>query len=119
VFQFGSTMSSAVVGGRPFERRRAAMVIVAGHIDVLPGERDAYLAGCAKVVAQARQAPGCLDFTIGPDLVESGRVNVFERWASQEAVVAFRGSGPSDEQMSVIVSASVVEYDVVTERRLT
>ncbi|MDT5093375.1 MAG: hypothetical protein QOH60_2738 [Mycobacterium sp.] len=95
------------------------MVIVAGHLVVPSEERDAYLGGCIDVVAQARQAKGCLDFSIAADLVEPDRVNVFERWESQAAVAAFRGSGPSGEQMAVITSASVVEYDVANERPLT
>src|SRR5919201_3131105 len=32
------------------------------------------------------------------DLVDPGRVNIFERWESQSAVDAFRSSGPDDEQ---------------------
>jgi quinol monooxygenase YgiN len=95
------------------------MVIVAGHLVVASEQRDAYLAGCVDVVAAARATRGCLDFTVAADLVQPDRVNVFERWESQEAVEAFRGSGPSGEQMAVITSASVVEYDVANERRLT
>jgi quinol monooxygenase YgiN len=70
------------------------MVIVAGHVTVAPHERDSYLAGCVRVVEQARQTAGCLDFTITADLIEPGRVNVFERWETQAAVEAFRGNGP-------------------------
>jgi quinol monooxygenase YgiN len=95
------------------------MVIVAGHVVVEPGEREAYLAGCVSVVEQARQAPGCLDFVIAADLVDAGRVNVYERWESQAAVDAFRGSGPSDEQSAAMVTASVAEYDVAAVRSLT
>ena len=95
------------------------MVIVAGHIIVDPAERDAYLAGCVTVVEQARAAEGCLDFAIGADLVDPGRITVLERWASQEAVEAFRGSGPSDEQGAAMLSASVAEYDVAGVRSLT
>ena len=95
------------------------MVIVAGHIIVEPTERDAYLAGCATVVEQARAAEGCLDFAIGADLLDPGRITVFERWASQEAVEAFRGSGPSDEQGAAMLSAAVAEYDVAGVRSLT
>lgn len=94
------------------------MVIVAGHVIVGRQDRDDYLAGCARVVEQARRAPGCLDFTISADSLDPTRINVFERWDSQDAVEAFRGSGPSDEQADVIVSASVSEYDVSGERRL-
>jgi quinol monooxygenase YgiN len=94
------------------------MVIVAGHITVEPRQREAYLAGCGRVVEQAREAAGCLDFAISADLIDPGRINVFERWASQAAVEAFRGSGPSDEQGAAIRSASVAEYDVADVRPL-
>jgi quinol monooxygenase YgiN len=94
------------------------MVIVAGHIVVDPQERDDYLSGCVEVVRQARRAAGCLDFALSADLVDRGRVNIFERWESQAAVEAFRGSGPSDEQGSAIRAASVAEYDVEGERSL-
>ena len=95
------------------------MVIVGGHLVVDPAERDAYLAGCVPVVEQARAAAGCLDFAIAADLVDPGRITIFERWASQEAVEAFRGSGPSDEQGAAMISASVAEYDVAGVRSLT
>jgi quinol monooxygenase YgiN len=94
------------------------MVIVAGHITVAPEQRDSYLAGCVSVVEQARDAAGCLDFAIGADLVDPGRINVFERWDSQAAVEAFRGSGSSDEQGEAMLSASVAEYDVADVRQL-
>jgi quinol monooxygenase YgiN len=95
------------------------MVIVAGHLVVSPADREAYLAGCVDVVVQARQTTGCLDFSIAADLVRPDRINVFERWESQEAVAAFRGSGPTGEQLAAITSASVAEYDVAEERPLT
>lgn len=95
------------------------MVIVAGHIVVDPNRRDSYLAGCVSVVEQARRAPGCLDFAITADLVDAGRINVFERWESPAAVAAFRGDGPSDEQTAEMRAAEVAEYDVADVRSLT
>jgi quinol monooxygenase YgiN len=94
------------------------MVIVGGHIVVDPEQRDAYLSGCAEVVRQARRTAGCLDFALSADVIEPGRVNVFERWESTAAVEAFRGSGPSDEQGAAITAASVAEYDVADEGNL-
>jgi quinol monooxygenase YgiN len=99
--------------------KEAVVVIVAGHIVVDPSQRENYLSGCVEVVRQARRAPGCLDFSLSADLVEPGRVNIFERWESQAAVEAFRGSGPSDEQGAAIVSAAVAEYDVGGQRSLS
>jgi quinol monooxygenase YgiN len=95
------------------------VIIVAGHLVVDPEQRDSYLAGCVSVVEQGRRAAGCLDFTITADLVDPGRIGVFERWESREAVEAFRGSGPSDEQSAAMLSASVAEYDVADVRPLT
>jgi quinol monooxygenase YgiN len=95
------------------------MVIVAGFLLVDPHKRESYLAGCREVVRQARQTRGCLDFTISADLVEPNRIDIFERWESRADVEEFRGSGPSDEQHGSIVSASVCEYDVRNEKRLT
>lgn len=95
------------------------MVIVAGHIVVEPHWRESYLAGCVSVVEQARRAPGCLDFTVTADLIDAGRVNVYERWESRAAVEAFRGNGPTDKQSAEILAASVAEYDVADVRSLT
>jgi quinol monooxygenase YgiN len=93
-------------------------VIVAGHVIVAADERDAYLAGCVDVVRQARVAAGCLDFAISADLLDPGRINVYEHWTSQSAVETFRGGGPSEDQDAAMTSASVVEYDVVARRSL-
>ena len=92
------------------------MVIVAGHIVVDPQQRESYLADCVSVVRQARLAPGCLDFAITADLVDAGRIDIFERWESQAAVEAFRGNGPSDEQSTAMLDASVAEYDVAEDK---
>ena len=94
------------------------MIIVAGHITVEPQQRAAYLADCVRVIEQAREAAGCLDFAITADLIDPRRINIFERWASQAAIDTFRGSGPSDEQGAAIRSASVAEYDIADARPL-
>ncbi|QGN50517.1 antibiotic biosynthesis monooxygenase [Micromonospora sp. WMMC415] len=86
------------------------MFIVAGSLYVDPEDRDDYLAGCVEVVEAARKAPGCVDFTISGDLVEPGRVNVYERWESEEDLLAFRGSGPTEEQQVAIRGAEVHRY---------
>lgn len=94
------------------------MVIVAGFITVDPRERAAYLASSCDIVVAARAAEGCLDFAIGADLADPGRVNIYERWESQVAVNAFRKGGPSPQQRAAILTASVAEYDIASERPL-
>jgi quinol monooxygenase YgiN len=101
------------------EREPEGHLVVAGHLMVDPAARDDYLAGCLDVVRQARETSGCLDFAISADVLDPGRVNVYERWASRAAVETFRGSGPSDDQGAALLSASVAEYDVAAGRLLT
>jgi quinol monooxygenase YgiN len=94
------------------------MVIVAGHITVDPEQRESYLAGCMRVVETARRADGCLDLAITADLLDPGRVNLFERWETEAAVEAFRGSGPSNKHGAAMLSVSVAEYDIADVRPL-
>ena len=95
------------------------MVIVAGHIMVDPSQRDDYLSECVDVVREARASACCLDFALSADLIDPDRINILERWESQAAVEAFRGSGVDGEQGAAIATASVAEYDVRTTRTLT
>ncbi len=88
------------------------MLVIAGWLKVDPAERDPYAADCVTVVAQARSAPGCLDFVISADPIEPDRINVYERWDSDEQLERFRGSGPSAEQTAQINDAQVRKYRI-------
>ena len=92
------------------------MVIVAGHITVEPQERQSYLTGWVRIAEQARRAVGCLDIAICADLVDPGRVNIFERWESQAALETFRSSGPDTQQRPAMLTVSVQEYDIADLR---
>ncbi|MGH2744737.1 MAG: putative quinol monooxygenase [Thermoleophilaceae bacterium] len=94
------------------------MVIVAGHVTVDPEQRKSYLAGSMSVVEKARQADGCLDFAITADLLDPGRVNLFERWESQAAVKTYAKRAPRNKQGAAMLSASVAEYDIADVRPL-
>jgi quinol monooxygenase YgiN len=94
------------------------MIIVAGHITVDPEQLEPYLAGSERVVEKARGAAGCLDFAITADLIDPGRVNLFERWESQAAVKAFRRRAPRNKQAAAMLSASIAEYDIAEVRNL-
>lgn len=81
-------------------------------VTVEPPQRESYLAGCVRIVQQARRAVGCLDVAICADLVDPGRVNIVERWESQAALETFRSSGPDTEQRRAMLTVSVQEYDI-------
>ncbi|MEU4725851.1 antibiotic biosynthesis monooxygenase family protein [Nonomuraea dietziae] len=88
------------------------VIIISGWISVDPDSRDDYLQSCVSVVEQARASSGCLDFALSADLVEAGRINVYERWESGESLDAFRGSGPSDDQAAMVRAAEVARYEI-------
>lgn len=94
------------------------MIIVSGPIHVDPEERDAYLVGCHTLIEQARRAPGCLDFHLSADHLETSRINVYEQWETVADVESFRGSGPSGEQNAVIRSAAVFQHEVAASQAL-
>lgn len=86
------------------------MLIVSGRIHV--SDRREYLRDCVAVVEAARSSPGCLDFSLSPDLVEDDRINVYERWESDEDLERFRASGPSSDQQAEITDADVRKYRI-------
>ncbi|MGL5929418.1 MAG: putative quinol monooxygenase [Dermatophilaceae bacterium] len=91
------------------------MIIVAGSLRVKPAERERYLELVATVAPGARRAPGCLDFVQAADPIDPARINVYERWESDEALLAFRASGGDDEDWSTvpdIVAAEVRKYRI-------
>lgn len=89
------------------------MLIIAGHLITDPADRDAVVAEAARgAVALARSAPGCLDFAVTADTLDPARVDVFERWETEEQLLAFRGSGPDDGTADRILDADVRRYVV-------
>src|SRR2546423_15546953 len=88
------------------------MIIVSGHLIVARADRDAYVAGCVRVVEAARAAPGCLDYSITADTVDPARIVIYERWESEQKLLAFRGSGPGDDQQAAILDADVKRYEI-------
>lgn len=94
------------------------MIIVAGSLHISPADRDRYLLAVRDVAEQARQFPGCLDFAQSPDPNDPGRINVYERWESDDSLLAFRSAGTDDgSEVPEILAADVAKYEVsaVTE----
>ena len=86
------------------------MLIIAGSLIVDPDDRERFLAANAEVVALARRSAGCLDFVQAADPLDEGRINVFERWDSEEQLLSFRGAGQPAGDSPPIRSADVKRY---------
>jgi quinol monooxygenase YgiN len=91
------------------------VIIVAGWLRVDAADRDGYLAAVADVARLARAAPGCLDFTQAADPLDAERINVYERWESDEDLLLFRASGCPDEpqpDVPEVLAAKVRKYRI-------
>jgi quinol monooxygenase YgiN len=86
------------------------VLIIAGSLIVDPADRAAFLAANSDVVGLARQAPGCLDFVQAADPLDPSRINVFERWDSEDHLMAFRGAGQPASESPPIQSANVKRF---------
>ena len=51
-------------------------------------------------------------------LIDTGRINILERWIDRAALDAFRGAGVSDEQGAMIREARVTEFTAGDETSL-
>jgi quinol monooxygenase YgiN len=86
------------------------VLIIAGSLVVDPPDRAKFLAVNGDVVGEARKAPGCLDFVQAADSLDPSRINVFERWDSEDHLLAFRGAGQPASDSPPIRSANVKRY---------
>jgi quinol monooxygenase YgiN len=88
-------------------------IIVAGTLHVDPAQRATYLEARVPILEHARQAPGCLDFSLSADLLDAGRINVYERWRSREDLLAYRaGDGPELDDNVALTAAEVELHHV-------
>lgn len=88
------------------------MIIVAGYLILKPQTRQSFLNQSNKAVQQARQAAGCVDFSVSPDLIGPNRVNIFEKWERRDALERFRQEGPSGNFSEMIASYHVGKFEV-------
>jgi quinol monooxygenase YgiN len=94
--------------------RRSTMIIVSGKLYVRPGARQEFLQSSTEAVAQARRCAGCRDFVVAADPLDLDRVNVYEEWESEEALLAFRGDGPDADLGASIVHSEVFRHVVAS-----
>jgi quinol monooxygenase YgiN len=84
--------------------RGETMIIVSGKIHVRPGARHEFLTSSRDAVVQARRARG-RDFVVAADPIEPDRVNVYDEWESEDALLTFRGAGPDEGLTSSMASS--------------
>ncbi|WP_414695623.1 putative quinol monooxygenase [Phenylobacterium sp.] len=88
------------------------MVIVSGTITLRPGKREGFLRASMEAIEAARATAGCRSFVVAADPIEPQVANVYEEWASEEALLKFRGAGPTADMRDMIASANVQRHKV-------
>jgi len=91
------------------------MLIVAGHFDVDPSDRDAFIEDRVEAVKASRAEQGCITYAFSADPVEPGRVLLFERWEDKPSLAAhLEGlrSAPQARRDIKILGVEVQQYEV-------
>jgi hypothetical protein len=87
-----------------------------GHANVQPDQRDDYLAAFADLVRRARRAPGCLDVAVTADVLDPGRVYVYERWESWPHLSAWREVASAPDVDIEVTDADIAMWDAAGQR---
>lgn len=88
------------------------MIIIAGTLQVNPQDRVGYLDVASRATSLARSTPGCLDFAQSADPLDAGRINIFERWESDDDLEAFRSLPGDGVETPPILAAEVRRYRI-------
>ncbi len=95
--------------------------ILAGVFEMDPTQRDAFLSARVELARRSRQEPGCVDYVFAPDPLEAGRVILFERWESEEALAEHRrglASNPPEDPGIALLRSQVQQFAVTEVHRL-
>jgi quinol monooxygenase YgiN len=100
----------------PERRGEWIVLIVAGEYRVDPERSEDFLRWREPVVRNSRTERGCIEFVFSLDPLEPGRILLFERWESQDALdehlSALRSRPPETGPAVPFVHREVVRYDV-------
>jgi quinol monooxygenase YgiN len=91
------------------------MLIVAGHFEVEPERRDDFIAEREESMRKSRAEPGCISYGMMADPLEPGRVVLFERWESKEALadhLTAARSAPRPPSDIKVLAAEVNQFEV-------
>jgi quinol monooxygenase YgiN len=87
------------------------MLIVAGKLYLHPDESDKWVEAHHDAITRARAMPGCLDLYLSADPIEPGRVNMLERWESEEHLEAWRAVAQPPPKPEIL-DAEVYKYEI-------
>lgn len=92
------------------------MIIIAGTVDIDPARREDALEAAKPLMALTRSMPGCLDYVWSADPMVDGRLYVFERWVSREALEGHFASAHFIDMRNTIAAHGLTGIDVAKMR---
>ena len=93
------------------------MLIVAGYFDVDPAQRDEFIRGREDAMRRSRAEAGCIAYVFSADPIEPGRVHLFERWESKEALAAHiqaMRAAPRPPGGIAVEGSEVLQYEIAS-----
>jgi quinol monooxygenase YgiN len=91
------------------------MLIIAGHFEVDPEQRDQFISDRVEAMRKSQAEPGCITYVFMADPTSPGLVRLFERWESKEALATHLGvlrSTPQPASDIKILSAEIQQYEI-------
>jgi quinol monooxygenase YgiN len=64
------------------------MLVIAGTITIDPAQHERAVAAAVEMMRETQKEPGCVRYVFSADLAERGKFQLFEEWASPEALQA-------------------------------
>ncbi|NCF19575.1 MAG: antibiotic biosynthesis monooxygenase [Haliea sp.] len=92
-------------------------ILVAGTVEMAPGNRDAALADAAALMADTRSQKGCVHYVWAADPTSDKRIYVYEYWDSTEDLAAHL-AGPFYGQMLGLLGKYGAENAQVSKFRI-
>ena len=90
-------------------------MIVAGTLEVEPGRGEEFVQSRHTQVLESRAEPGCLEYGFSLDPLVPGRVCLFERWETKDALLAHLTrirATPAPPGPVPVLAAALTQYEV-------
>ncbi|HYD09259.1 MAG TPA: putative quinol monooxygenase [Acidimicrobiales bacterium] len=95
-------------------------IIIAGHLLVDPAKRDEALQQTIEGMTATHAENGCVAYAFSADLIDPGKILLFEKWESAEALASHAKSQHLAEMQGKmggwgITGVEILKYEIASE----
>ena len=96
------------------------MIIIAGTISIDPSKADQALADAVEMMKATHEEEGNLAYVFSADPITPGRIQLFEKWESADALAAHSASAHMKEFQPKmggwgVKGADILKYEIASE----